>query len=56
MLSNSGNISCLTTIVQHVHFELLGVSPDLINRPTAYFYVPGNRKGVVVLGLNRPRR
>ena len=52
----------MCTVVQHVHivhFEVLGVSwltPDLINRPTAYCCSPGNFcKGVVLLGLNGPR-
>ena len=59
ILSSSGNIPCLPTIVQHVHFVLLGVSRltlDLISRPTAYCCVPVNiSKGVVVLGLNGHR-
>ena len=49
MLNNSANIPCLTTIDQHVHFELFVVSQltlDLINRLTAYCCVPGNFCGV----------
>ena len=53
-LSSSGNVPSLSTIIQHVLFELLGVSqltPDLINRPIAYCCIMGNfRKGIAVLG------
>ena len=51
MLSSSGNIPCLSTVVQHVHIQLLGVSwltPDLINRPTAYLLL---RSGTTIVFL-----
>ena len=59
VLSSSGNIACLPTIPQQVHFELLGVfqlTPDLIKnqQPTAAFC--NFYKGVVVLELDRKKQ